>query len=187
MNALMKQWVGVSLLATLLATPLMAGDNTAGLVDFGSLTPSKSGSEFVEVNINDNIISMAARLTEGTEPDVSVLLKGLKRIRVNVIGLAEDNRADVIARMKQIQSELEGKQWERIVSVQQDKEDVKVFIKIQGSEAVEGLAILILSDDKEAVLVNIVGSIRPEQLATIGARFDIEPLKKAGDAAAKKR
>jgi hypothetical protein len=35
------------------------------------------------------------------------------------------------------------------------------------------------------VLVNIVGNIKPEQIATLAERFNIEPLKKFKVAAAK--
>ncbi len=186
MKLILKQWVGVISLATMLTMTMSAKGNDSGQVDFGSFTPSKSGSEFVEVNINCNLMTMAARLTEKSEPELTSLLKGLKRIRVNVIGLKDDNRSEVLTRIKQIQSDLEAKQWERLVSVQEEKEDVKVYIKTQGSDVVEGLVVLVTSEDSEAVLINIVGSIRPEQLATVGERFNIDPLKKAGEAISKK-
>ena len=43
-----------------------------------------------------------------------------------------------------------------------------------------------LDGKKEAVLVNIVGDLKPEKLAMIGERFNIEPLKKAAGALEKK-
>jgi hypothetical protein len=55
---------------------------------------------------------------------------------------------------------------------------VRVYVKMRDTEAVEGIVVSVLSGKREAVLVNIVGDIRPEKLAMIGERFDIEPLKK---------
>jgi len=52
--------------------------------------------------------------------------------------------------------------------------------KMHGSESVEGLVVTVLQGNKEAVLVNVVGDIRPEKLAMIGERFGIEPLKQVG-------
>ena len=34
-----------------------------------------------------------------------------------------------------------------------------------------------IEEDRKAVLINVVGQIKAEQLAELGERFDIEPLK----------
>ena len=64
-----------------------------------------------------------------------------------------------------------------MVTVLDKADDVGVFIKAKGADVVEGLVVTVLSGNKEAVFVNIVGDIRPDRLATIGERFNIEPLK----------
>jgi hypothetical protein len=56
---------------------------------------------------------------------------------------------------------------------------------MRGEEAIEGLVVTVISDQKEVVLVNIVGDIKPEQIATLADRFDIEPLKNIKVAALK--
>jgi len=40
----------------------------------------------------------------------------------------------------------------------------------------------VIEGAREAVLINIVGNIKPERIALIGERFNIEPLKKIGRA-----
>ena len=161
------------------ATPLLAAPNTnsPGQIDFGEFTAPKDG-QFVEVNIQGNLINMVARLTEDSEPEVAKILRGLKSIRVNVIGLNEDNTDEIKARVKSVRSQLSAAGWERIVTVQDQKEDVGVFVKVKGEEAVEGIAVTVLSGDGQAVFVNIVGDIRPEQIAEVGERLNIDPLKK---------
>src|SRR5205814_5022823 len=108
------------------------------------------------------------------------LLRGRHLIRVNVIGLDNDNRADMQKRVKTIREELNAKGWERVVVAQQRDEDVGVYLKTRGAEAVEGLVVTVLDGKREVVLINIVGDIRPEKIALIGERFNIEPLKKVG-------
>jgi hypothetical protein len=157
-----------------------AANLPAGYVDFGRFTPPNNGSEFVEVNVSSNVISMVARLAEKSEPEVANLIRGLKAIHVNVIGLNEDNRDEVEKRVRTFRGELDAQGWERLVTAQQQKQDVGVFIKTQGAESVQGVAVTVLQGHKQAVLVNIVGDIRPDKLALIGERFHIDALKQVG-------
>ena len=146
-------------------------------VDFGEITPA-AGAQFVEVNIQSNLIAMVTRLAKGSEPEIAEILGGLKQVRVNVLGLTDENREQVTKRVESIRASLKEKGWDRIVTAQQDDQDVGVFIKLRGDEAVEGVVVTVLQGNKEAVLVNVVGNLQPEKLAMVGERFDIEPLKK---------
>lgn len=156
-----------------------AADATAGYVDFGKFSPA-AGNEFVEVNLKSNLISMVARLAQKEEPEVATLLRGLQAVRVNVIGLNDANRADVEQRVKTVRGELEAQGWERIVTAQKSEEDVGIYLKTRGEEMVEGLVVTVIEGKREAVLVNIVGQIKPEQLAVVGERLHLEPLKQLG-------
>jgi hypothetical protein len=186
----MKKLVLSSLLIATLAAlspgSILAADAAEGQIDFGKFTPSKSSGQFVEVNVQSNLISMVARLAESSEPEIASIIRGLKSVRVNVIGLGDDNRTEVQDRVQGIRKELTGKGWERIVAAQSESEDVGVFLKLRGDEAVEGIVVTVLQGQREAVLINIVGDIRPEKLSVIGERFNIEPLKRIGGTLAHK-
>src|SRR5512137_1572227 len=107
----MKQTIrttfGMALLSVLTSTGLGAETPAPGYVDFGKFSPPAAGGEFVEVNISNNLISMVARLGEKSEPQVAELLRGLQGIRVNVIGLNDENRAELQKRVKAIRGQLE--------------------------------------------------------------------------------
>ena len=163
-----------------------AGDNPPGYVDFGKFSAPSSGGEFVEVHIKSNLIAMVARLTEKNEPEVAELLRGLHTVRVNVVGLDDGNRAEMEKRVKKIRGDLDAQGWERIVTAQKKDEDVGVYLKTRGEEAVEGVVVTVIEGNREAVFINIVGNIKPEKIAVIGERFNIEPLKKIGQAVEKK-
>lgn len=164
---------------TFCVAPLHAAPNSSapGHVDFGEFAAPENG-QFVEVNIQGNLINMIATLTEDSEPEVAKILRGLKSVRVNVIGLNEENTDKIKARIKSVRSQLSAAGWERVVTVQDKKEDVGLFVKLKGEETVEGIAVTVLNGDSEAVFVNIVGEIRPEQIAKVGERLHIDPLKK---------
>ena len=177
--------LGVALLVALMQIGVQAA-NPAGYVDFGKLSPGDSGSQFVEVNVNSNLIAMVGRLAQKAEPDVAELLQGLHSIRVNVIGLNDENRADIETRIKAIRAQMDTQGWERIVAAQQKNEDVGVYLKTRGPDAVEGVVVMVLDGRKQAVLVNVVGDIKPEKLGMLGEKFNIDPLKKLGPAVNKK-
>ncbi len=161
------------------ASPLLAEpkSTSTGHLDFGEFTAPKDG-QFVEINIQGNLINLVARLTEDSEPEIAKILRGLKSVRVNVIELNDDNSEEIKARVASVRKQLTAEGWERILTVQDKKEDVGVFIKLKGEEAVEGIAVTVIDGGKEAVFVNIVGDIRPEQIAEVGERLNIDPLKK---------
>jgi Skp family chaperone for outer membrane proteins len=151
-----------------------------GLVDFGKFAPSASGREFVEVNLSSGILSIAAKLVPKEEAEIAKLLSGLQQVRVNVIGLDDGNREQITKQAEKIKASLAAEGWERIVTAQQKAEDVGVYLKTLGKDAIAGLAVIVMDGKKEAVFVNIVGNIKAEQIATLGERLNIDPLKKIG-------
>ena len=58
-------------------------------------------------------------------------------------------------------------------------EDVGVYTKTRGGEALAGLVITVIDPKDEVVLVNIVGDIKPEQVAALGEGLNIKPLEKS--------
>ena len=182
MNHTIPHNLKLALVSAVIGLSAFAEEPMPGRIDFGKFTPPASGREFVEVQVNHNLIAMAAGLVQKSEPEVADLLRGLQLIRVNVIGLDDKNRADVVERVKSIREELDTKGWERVVSVQQKNEDVGIYLKTRGGEVIEGLVITVLDGKGEAVLINVVGDIKPEKLATVGERLNIDPLKKLGPA-----
>ena len=182
MKHLLRYSLPLAVLAPVLTVNLCAQNPASGYVDFGKFSPPTSGGEFVEVHIRSNLISMAARLVEKLEPDVAELLRGLKLVRVNVIGMDNENRADLEKRIAAIRADLDSKGWERVVTAQKKGEDIGVYLKTRGDEAVEGLVVTVVEAKGDAVLVNIVGDIKPEKVGLLGEKLDIEPLRKVGHA-----
>jgi len=159
------------------ALTVSAQDRPSGYFDFGKL-PTASGGEHVEVSVGGTIASIASRFIDKSEPEAAKVLRSIKSLRVHVIELKDDNRAQMVDRIKAIRTDLEGKAWEKIVSAKSKKEDVAIFLKSRGEEAIEGLVLTVLDGNKEAVLINIVGDIKPEQLAVLADKLHIDPLKK---------
>jgi hypothetical protein len=170
--------IGLATLVGALALSLPAAGSDPGLVDFGAFDPPDDGSQFVEIQIKGNLINMVSRLARASEPEAADLLSKLRLIRVNILGLTDANRDQIVDRMRQLRGRLEVSGWDRVVTAQDPSgADVAVYLKLRGDEAVEGVVVTVLDGGKQAVFVNIAGDLRPEQLATVGERFNIEPLK----------
>lgn len=149
----------------------------AGYVDFGSFTAGKG--EFVEVNLQSGLLKLASRLTKLKDPEAAKLIGSLERVRVNVIDLDEDNSANVLERVAGIRSTLAQQGWEQIVTVKEQKggaQDVAIFLKHGDGEAIAGLVITVVDGAKQAVLVNVVGNIKPEQIETLAQHLQINGL-----------
>ncbi len=173
----MKRFLQIAAVAatTSFAVAIQAASPAPGAVDFGKFSPSP-GAEFVEVNVNANLIAMVTNFAKD-EPEVAEVLKGLKGIRVNVLGVNQANRDEVQTRMQSLRTKLDDTGWDRVVAVMNGKDDVGVYMKTRGPEVVEGLVVTVMEGRGHAVFVNVVGDIRPEKLSLLGERFNIEPLK----------
>ncbi len=181
MKIMIRYPLAIAILAAGVSINVLAGP-PPGQVDFGKLAPADNG-EFVEVQIKSNLLSLAAQLVEKQEPAAAKLLRNVELIRVNVIGLTDANRADMVKRVRQIRHDLESDGWDRNVTVQEKKGgDVGIYTKTRGGEALAGLVITVIDPKDQVVLVNIVGDIQPEQVAILADKLNIEPLKDIGAA-----
>ena len=181
----MKNSLRYSLATALVAASLTlnahAGAST-GQVDFVQFTAPGKGGEFVEIQLKSNLIGLAAQLVGKAEPDAAKILNSVEAIRVNVVGLTAENREELTKRVQKIRADLDTQSWERIVNVQGKKgEDVGIFTKTRGNEALAGIVITVI-DSEHVVLVNVVGDIKPDQIASLGESLKIRQLKEAGEA-----
>jgi hypothetical protein len=185
MKLLMPWMITTASLCASLTFAFAADESLPGKVDFGTFSPPGGDGEFVEVNVPTGLISLAARLVEKDQPEIAKVLNGLKMVHVNVIGLNAENRDELQQRAQKVRKDLAGKGWERIVTAQQKDQDISVYLKMGDKGSVQGLAAVVLDGKEHAVFANVVGDIKPEQLAMLGEKFHIEPLKQLGNTAPK--
>jgi hypothetical protein len=173
-----------NLLTSTLLAGLLLGTNTLnaqsqlpGFVDFGKIT-ELGGESTVDIHLKGPLLSMAARIIDKSETEAAELLRNLKLVRVNVFKLDDKNRAEIQKRIKGIRANLETEKWEPIVSVHDKNDDVGVYVKMRGEEAIEGIVVTVIEGKGEAVFINIVGDIKPEQLGMVADKLNLDPLKK---------
>lgn len=170
----MKLKIVLMCLAAMLALPVMAQEDALkafpGYVDFGELG-SIFGEPTVQIAVGASLLNLVSSLSSEEDPDAAALLKRLNGVRVNVYetsGIA----AGAVDYVKNISSQLGDRGWESVVTVNSDDEQVRIFMKING-DMVEGITVMAV-EDTEAVFVNVIGNINPEELGKVMDKFDID-------------
>lgn len=179
MKNLLRSALAAATLSLALTTFASAADTQPGAIDIGQLMPSAKG-EFVEINLSSAMLKFAARIAARQEPEAAELIRNLKSIRVNVVGLDDSNRDSTIEQIEGVRRKLEAQGWTKMVTVREknDGDNVDVHVMQRGEESIDGLVVTVLDKKGEAVFVNIVGNINADQIAQIADKFDIEPLRK---------
>jgi len=163
----------VMCLTAMLALPVMAQEDALkafpGYVDFGELG-AIFGEPTVQIAVGASLLNMIGSLGASEDPDAAALLKRLNGVRVNVYettGMA-DGAVDYV---KNVSSQLGRTGWESVVTVNSNEEQVRIFMKINGDK-VEGITVMAVEED-EAVFVNVIGNINPDELSKVMDKFDV--------------
>ncbi|MEE8338962.1 MAG: DUF4252 domain-containing protein, partial [Xanthomonadales bacterium] len=104
-------------------------------------------------------------------PEAAELFKRLHGVRVSVFENPSMNEG-AVDYVKTISSKLNQQGWESVVTVNTDDEQVRIFMKFNG-ENVEGITVMVLQED-EAVFVNVIGDLKPDELGKVMENFDID-------------
>lgn len=149
-----------------------------GYVDLSVL--DKLGQEAkIEVNLRDPMLSLVGKFIGEDDPELKDLIAGLKLVRVRVYTITPETVEKLLAVGSETSLRLDRDGWERIVRVRDEGEHVDVYFKpSSNTEWIEGVLVISVGEDNEAAFVNIVGTIRPEDVARIGDHLDIDGMDK---------
>lgn len=131
----------------------------------------------VEINLGGPLLRLVAAATRREDPQFSALITSLREIRVQVFPLASADESAVRTRIGRATRWLEDHGWAATVKVREKDEETFIYMK-EADGKVEGLTLLSLQPGVEAVLINIVGRLDPDQLGRLGEGLDIPHLQK---------
>lgn len=161
-------------LTAMLALPAVAQEDALksfpGYVDFGELN-NIFGEPAVQISIGESLLGLVGSLSASEDPDAAELFKRLNGVRVSVFE-TESMAAGAVDTIKNISTKLSDQGWESVVTVNSADEQVRIFMKIN-DEVVDGITVMAV-EENEAVFVNIIGDINPEELSKVMNNFDIE-------------
>lgn len=163
----------VACITAMVSLPVLAQEDGlkdyAGYVDFGELN-EMFGEPTVQISVGQSLLGLVSSLSASEDPEVAELFKRLFGVRINVFEMngMVDGAVDLV---KSVASNLSSRGWESVVTVNSLEEQVRVFMMINNNQ-VEGITVMALEDD-EAVFVNVIGNINPEELSRVMDNFDI--------------
>ena len=131
----------------------------------------------LEVNIFGALLNLVAEASRFEDPDLAVLLKKLKGISVRGFDTDGIDMGVIRDRTSEMSKRLKADGWETVVKVREDDEFVDMFLKTNG-DVIEGMVVMVIDEDDEAVFVNIIGEIDPEQIGRLGNKFNVGGLRR---------
>lgn len=146
-----------------LSTAAFFAATTAFAQDYLDLNQIRGlpASPAVQVDLNPMMLGLASAASRTANPAAADLLANVDGVRVRVYSSLEDASV-VLQSIDEVATRLARDGWEQVVRVQDDG-DVRVLMQSDGT-AVTGLTAMIVADN-EAVFVNLVCSLTPEQFA----------------------
>jgi len=171
MKSYVKKSVLIFVSIVLSGCGLTAPKSNDGYVDLDALGALDAGNTMT-LSFGPTLLRFASGHIDD-DPTTRDLLRGLDGIRIKLYEIDGD-ASRVAELMEGMNSQLREQDWESIVVMQENGEQVYMLIKmVEGS--IVGLTIL-ASDAGEAVIVNVMGDIRPEMFTKTMAALDVELL-----------
>ena len=163
----------IGLMCTLLALPVMAQEDELkdlpGYVDFGDLSLTY-GEPKITINLGGTMLNFVGMMSSSDSPETSEMISKLKGIRVQIYSI-EENADAAMSQFGDTKSQLKSSGWEPIVQVNEDDEQVLVYMKaVDGN--MEGMTVMVV-DQEEAVFVNVIDQLNPAELAQVMDKFDV--------------
>lgn len=147
-----------------------------GYVDFNEVSQWFESPANIEVNLRGTLLNLIANSAGESESEFANLVGNLKAIQVRGFPMTDINQDEVLRHFDDLSRRLEDQGWERIVYIRDEGDNVNIYVKPEG-DTIAGLTVMVADpSDQETMFVNIVGSIRPEDIGKIGRGLDIEPL-----------
>ena len=164
----------VIMICALLAMPAMAQEDALkdlpGFVDFGEMN-SLYGEPKVSISIGGALLGFVGAMAENSDPETAAIFSKLKGVQVSVYS-TEGKTDAALEQVSRVKSALTASDWQPIVQVNEDDAPVQIFM-MMASDTLNGLTLMAV-DDEEAVFINVIGQLDPNELAAVMDNFDVD-------------
>lgn len=160
----------VALSACLVACGFTAPRSSEGFADLDSLGMADT-DVVMTLSLGPAILRFASSHIED-DPETRALLKGLDGVRIRIYEIDGD-ASRVAGRISTMSDNLVEDGWSPVMRVREDSEQTHMLVRMR-DEGIVGLTVLVTDGDSEAVIVNVMGEIQPEQFSDVMVALDVE-------------
>jgi len=160
----------VFLALALTACGITAPRSNEGFADLDSLG-IRDTDHVLSLSIGPALLHFAASHVDD-EPETRELLRSLDGVRIRIYEIDGD-AGRVADRIGQMSLRLQDDGWEQVMMVREDDERVHMLLRM-ADERICGMTVLVSDGESEAVVVNLMGDIRPEQFSDVMLSLDVD-------------
>ena len=165
----------VPILALLCAWSLAACGITAprsneGFADLDSLGLADT-DRVMTISIGPALLRFAASHIED-DPETEALLRGLDGVRIRIYEIDGD-AARVASRMERMSGKLQAGGWEQVMLLRSGNEQTHMLMKVV-DQRICGMTVLVSDGESEAVVINLMGELQPEQFTDVMVALDVD-------------
>ena len=169
-NGVLRPLTVVILCLALAACGLTAPRSNAGYADLESLG-MRDTDRVMTLSIGPSLLRFAASHVDD-DPEVKELLKSLDGVRIRIYEIDGD-AGRVAVRMNSMSRHLQDEGWEPVMLVREDNEATHMLLRVIDQQ-IRGLTVLVSDGDSEAVVINLMGEIQPQQFGDVMLALDVD-------------
>jgi len=125
----------------------------------------------MSLSIGPTLLRFAAKYIDD-DPEIRDLLRSLDGVRVRIYEI-DGNPQRVAARIGTMSEHLQSEGWEPVVLVREKNEETHMLLRMSG-DRIQGMTVLTTDGYSEAVVVNLMGDIRPEQFGDVMVALNVD-------------
>lgn len=160
----------LALVLALGACSLTAPRSSAGYADLESLGV-RDVDRVMTLSIGPALLRFAAAHIDD-DPELQELLRGLEGVRIRIYEIDGD-AGRVATRINTMSRHLQDDGWEPVLSMREGSEATYMLLRVVDQQ-VRGMTVLVSDGESEAVVINLMGDIRPEQFGEVMVALDAD-------------
>jgi len=167
-----------TLAAVLFAAPLAAAGalkDEPGYLDLEWIAIPSDADEIRDVDLSTMLVDIAADAEKEGDHELAEALAMIRSVRVKSFSVKSADDAKLAKDVEKVLAQLEKGDWNRLIYVKDDEEQVTVSTKRHENKTV-GLVVVAYSPGDEVTFVNVVGDLDIARLLKLAGSVDLDDL-----------